>query len=350
MAAKNARVTIRDIADAAGVHFTTVSLALRNSPKLKQVTRERIRGIAANLGYAPDPMVSALVSYRSRSMPKHYQATLAWVHDWSCREELYKIAEFREYYEGALECAAECGYKVEEFWLGRKDLTPARLARIFKTRNIQGVLIPPLEIQGDALKLPYEQLSCVSFGYSMRPALIDTVTNHQHHTMSLIFQQLLALGYRRIGLAIPNGWDGKVECAWEDSLVLFYHRRPELAQIPMFREDFEDIALPRLRQWLDDYQVDVILSHQYLLEYLKKLKLSVPRDIGFASAFLERDEQYLSGVYQNNHLLGRKAVELVIEKIHRRETGLPHSPTRTLIEGVWRPGKTLRPQDLATLP
>ena len=57
------RVTLAAIAAQAGVHVTTVSLALRNSPRLPIATRDRIRKLADELGYAPDPMLQALVAY-----------------------------------------------------------------------------------------------------------------------------------------------------------------------------------------------------------------------------------------------------------------------------------------------
>jgi DNA-binding LacI/PurR family transcriptional regulator len=39
----NDRVTMREVARRAGVHVTTVSLALRNNIKLPLATRERLR-------------------------------------------------------------------------------------------------------------------------------------------------------------------------------------------------------------------------------------------------------------------------------------------------------------------
>ncbi|MFI6283393.1 LacI family DNA-binding transcriptional regulator [Streptomyces sp. NPDC051018] len=53
------RVTIRDVAAAAGVSVTTVSDALNNKGKLRQETRERIRETAASLGYRPSRVAQA---------------------------------------------------------------------------------------------------------------------------------------------------------------------------------------------------------------------------------------------------------------------------------------------------
>src|SRR5690606_18100520 len=56
------RVTLSDIAKQAEVHVTTVSLALRNHPRLPERTRKRIQKIAEELGYQPDPVLQALVA------------------------------------------------------------------------------------------------------------------------------------------------------------------------------------------------------------------------------------------------------------------------------------------------
>ena len=46
-------VTLKDVARRAGVHFTTVSLALRRHPGIPAQTRLRLMAIAKELGYSP---------------------------------------------------------------------------------------------------------------------------------------------------------------------------------------------------------------------------------------------------------------------------------------------------------
>ncbi len=62
----NELVTMAHVAKRAGVHVTTVSLALRNHPSLPEHTKERIRALAAEMGYRPDPSLRALMAYRKR--------------------------------------------------------------------------------------------------------------------------------------------------------------------------------------------------------------------------------------------------------------------------------------------
>ena len=59
------RVTIADVASAAGVSKTAVSFAFNNPERLGQATLERVLGVAHDLGYAPHPAARALSTRRS---------------------------------------------------------------------------------------------------------------------------------------------------------------------------------------------------------------------------------------------------------------------------------------------
>ncbi|MDR1281553.1 MAG: hypothetical protein LBK99_12110 [Opitutaceae bacterium] len=68
----------------------------------------------------------------------------------------------------------------------------------------------------------------------------------------------------------------------------------------------------------------------------------VPEDAGFASLNVGEADDTTSGIHQNDHLIGRKAIDLLVDMVHRNERGIPATPIRTLVEGVWHPGKTPR--------
>lgn len=59
------RVTIRDVARAAGVSVSTASKALNDQGRMTAETRNRIRTVAETLGFTPNAMARALVSQRS---------------------------------------------------------------------------------------------------------------------------------------------------------------------------------------------------------------------------------------------------------------------------------------------
>ncbi len=56
------RITIKDIAERAGVSKTTVSFAFNDPGKISAETRERVLTIATELGYVPDPVARTLIT------------------------------------------------------------------------------------------------------------------------------------------------------------------------------------------------------------------------------------------------------------------------------------------------
>lgn len=61
-------VTIKDIARIAGVHHTTVSLALRNSKALRKETIEKIQALAAEMGYRANLLAQGFRNRRSNTI------------------------------------------------------------------------------------------------------------------------------------------------------------------------------------------------------------------------------------------------------------------------------------------
>lgn len=59
-------ITIKDIAQLAGVSYSTVSKALNNSPLVKKTTKDKIIAIAKDMGYEPNFAAQRLVSKRTK--------------------------------------------------------------------------------------------------------------------------------------------------------------------------------------------------------------------------------------------------------------------------------------------
>lgn len=62
------KVTIKEVAEAAGVSVMTVSRVLNNRPDVSNTTRKRIQQIINQLGYAPNAMASSLRQGRSNTI------------------------------------------------------------------------------------------------------------------------------------------------------------------------------------------------------------------------------------------------------------------------------------------
>ncbi len=131
------RVTFLDIARAAGVDKSTVSLALSGHPRISEATRERVRAVAEKLGYAPDPALASLAALRWRGAPGRRKGlVLAFV----CDDLRKAEPELRACLAGVKRQAALLGYGVEVFSLSDYP-SAAALLRVVRQRNLRGMVI-----------------------------------------------------------------------------------------------------------------------------------------------------------------------------------------------------------------
>jgi len=339
------RVTVRDIAKRAGVHFTSVSMALRNHPRISEGTRANIKKIAKEMGYRPDAMLSALSSYRQLTRKPHYQATLAWFNAHPKRESLYKTPLYHEYYSGARERAEELGFKIEEFWLGEPGLTKARLSSILHARGIRGGLVaplPPSEFETIEF-IPWAKLSAVSLTFSLQHLRLHTVAPNQYHSMQTILHELRKLGYRRIGFASTRKFDTTNRNHWQAAFWVDYHSQPPEHRVEPLWLPPGPIPAAEFQHWVKTQRPDVITPHVWQMEdLLQKMGMQVPRDIGLVMHNVVPGERHFAGIDERGTLIGSAALEHLIAMLNHQEYGIPKTPKHLLIEGRWVNGKTVR--------
>lgn len=350
------RVTLAVIAQKAGVHVTTVSLALRNHPRLPETTRRRIQVLAEQMGYRPDPMLRALVSYRGKVMARRNTPTLAYVTNWTTRWGWKKVTAHPDFYLGAEAMANQLGYKLEHFWMREPGLTQGRLSRILYSRGIKGLIIASHGREmGDALEFDWENFSAVKIDYFPHQPVLHNVTNNQCDVARLAMQKVLAAGYRRIGFVMHRGWDHAVDHLWTAGFLCEQQALPARARIPAhlfpqplpverwLNESENDVAPePELfRQWFNRHQPEVVISKaSFVLPLLKKMGLRVPRDVAFVDVFLADPTGATAGVKQNHHTVGELAVEILAGQLQHNKYGVPGIPTTTYVEGTWHDGAT----------
>lgn len=59
------KITLKNLADACGMDISTVSRGLRNDPRVKEETKQKIRKLAAKMGYRPNWAARTLVAGKS---------------------------------------------------------------------------------------------------------------------------------------------------------------------------------------------------------------------------------------------------------------------------------------------
>lgn len=120
-------VTIKDIAKQAGVSHSTVSRALRSSPLISDETTERIRQIAAEMGYLPSAAARSLKTNRSRALG----VIVSNIDD----------PFFSEILQGIEENAQERGYSMIIAASQRDPKREENIVRDMRERGVDGVII-----------------------------------------------------------------------------------------------------------------------------------------------------------------------------------------------------------------
>lgn len=333
---------MRELAALAGCSQTTVSLALRNHPRIPAATRERILELARNHGYARDPVVSSLMtqlrsSRKARVVEKI--ALLTWWHIPGSRINQRGVA----LYDGITARAQQLGYEIEEFWAREPRMTLSRLSRILYARSIRGIVLGSMLHARGRVSLDWRHFATAAIGHTiLKPGL-----HHAAHSFSqgmmLVMRNLKRLGYTRVGYANSIEQDDMSTNGWLSAHMGYQYRvRPNDIIPPLLMAEWDKA---KLAQWIERHRIDAVVGNMHLLiDMLRDIGLRVPEDIGFASLDCLPAEDSCSGVDILRGEIGAKTVDLVVEQLQNNELGLPSHPKSVHVDGVWRDGNTLRKQ------
>jgi DNA-binding LacI/PurR family transcriptional regulator len=339
---RGAKPTQRDIARLAGVSHVTVSLALRNDPRITAATRDRVQTVAKRAGYQPDPHVAELMG-RLRTGRRGAGAVVVAFLDFVHAHYGNKGSPTsRRFFTGAEARAQQLGYKLERLLVGADGLTLERVGEILKARNIRGVLLTPATHARERLVLDWARLAAVEFGRSLAQPILHRVCNHQAHTMRLVLESLTARGYRRCGICLTEGICARVDQTWPEAFLYHSHlTRPGEAPLPPLIRPLWNEA--EFAVWFRQHRPDAVVTiHPPVLEWLRKTGVKIPAKVGFALLDWSSEMGDVAGVDQNSETVGAAALELVAAQLTQHEYGVPPSPKTILIEGVWRDGDTVR--------
>lgn len=336
-----AHTTLQDVADRAGVHRSTVALALRDHPRISEPVRRKIQALAKRLDYRINPLVSALMqSRRSGRAVKHL--TLAYVTNYPTqfgwRPEHHDRPDF---FPSAVERAADFGYRLEHFWLAEPGMTPERFCNILTVRGIPGLIIGRLPPGQNSLTLLWERFSCVALGMTLRSPRLHHVTENHFDTAWQSMQQCKDRGYRRVGFVFSEANDSpRVGDRWmsaylgQQALFPAPDRLPPCPGVPATLETFS--------AWFRRERPDALLVNHSkpVIQWLRALGREVPRDVGLIE-LEDHPRLGCSGVYYDPDKIGGLAVEMLVGLLHRHETGIPEDQHEILLTGVWQEGRTL---------
>ncbi len=336
-------VTLSQIAAACGVCKATVSIALRGDRSIPEATRNRIVEKAMQMGYHPHPYLSALMAHTRAAHPIPADIPLAFVTShhvpspW--KQGMIKPALINGLYERAL----QRGYRVEEFWLREPGMTARRLSKILYNRGIRGLIVGPLQRPRGHLLFDWDKFSAVTIGYSVTRPVLHRVISHHVHGVQLAMRQLRHRGCRRIGFAVAQEHDARVDGHFLAGYLREQQRLVASQRVPLYFPPLARWKCEGFRAWLEKHRPDAVICTEGppVLAWLKKIGKSLASVPLLIALYSDLDSpEGIGGIHQSDHEIGVATIDVLADLLHRNERGLPEIPRTLLVEPTWiDPGK-----------
>jgi DNA-binding LacI/PurR family transcriptional regulator len=187
-----ARVSIRDVAERAGVSETTVSHALSGRRPVSKMALAKVQEASEELGYRPSRVARSLRGGRTH--------TIALIVPDICNPFYPALAR------GLQEAITQAGYRTFVCDADNRSSAEDDLAIDCIEREVDGVVIAPLQAELPEVLLSAHSVPKVVLGSSavlseavLRHANVDVVVSHDELGTRMATEHLIELGHREIG-------------------------------------------------------------------------------------------------------------------------------------------------------
>jgi LacI family transcriptional regulator len=320
------------LASAAGVSKSTVSIALRNSPRLPLATRRRIQNLAEQIGYRPDPTV-ALIAGAGWRRPRGFSGlVLAYLSGGRAANAGYE--------QGARARADALGYRLETFDSCRADIV-ATLPRVLRQRGIQGVVIAPQP--GTApLALAWSEIAAAFCGTgAWQPPVSGVVADWFGGTLAA-FSEVQRRGYRRIGVVLSADDPSRRDNVARICAATYAQRSSCEAAFSLHESGPGAGQREEFSAWFHRFRPDVVMSaFPRRSPDLRSLLAKWPADLGYVALDAEPADSTVAGLDAADAAQGGRAVEIVDRLLCEHRFGPPAQIEITQLTPSWRAGASL---------
>ena len=326
--------SLSDVAGHAGVSKMTASRVLRGERYVSVGVWERVLQACETLGYRPDPDIGKLMAHMRRGRRSDSPLTLAFVWAEKTAEEIKSSWWGLELVRGARLRAEALGFRLDEFYLADKGMSPARLSEILEARGIPGFILSPLVSRSRGqVTMRWERFCSVVIGLGFARPALHRVHHHHFQGMVTAMQALKKQGFKRIGFFCGSVIIERMFGAWS-AAFLTHHPLP-LAQAETLLCLRREPTLQDLIGWAECTRPEVVIDGgQLLLQLLKGEAL--PHGAVSVTLGWQPGGEPRAGIDQQADVLGAAALDLLVEQYHHNERGLPVHPKIVMTAGRWR--------------
>jgi LacI family transcriptional regulator len=325
-------ITQRDVAQACGLHPSTVCLALKNSPSIPLATRLRIQAVATDLGYQLNVAARNLALLRNeKKIADNFP--LAWINQEPRSDHWRTNRDARVLFDGARRRASESGYHLEEIWTQEPGMNAARVVQILSARGIEGVIFPThYSFDFSLLTAGWGEFAMVGVNDHRLSEWVDVVCPDYHRNMQLALRRLRHVGFERIGLVMTSQFDAASNGLAHGCYLRHQAEARHDGPLPVcFVSDAADQSVETCSEWIGQHQPDAIIGPGAVLEAAMNVR-------GNDVAWVElhgMNERLDANVDACASDIAGVAVDCVVEKVRRFEKGTRDSTRLHLVKGCW---------------
>ena len=309
------RVSLKDLAKRLGVSIATVSRALHSNPEIGKEMQNKVKALAKELNYRPNPFAQSLRSEAPKmigvvvpNLVTHYYAAVL---------------------DGIETEARKAGYSVISANSHESQADETRAIDNFNSLHVDGIIA--CLAQDTTNYSHFEEISemgipLVFFGRTCMSERFSCVTANGDEAAQQATQHLIDTGSRRIAfIGGPNHLDmvrrrkhGYLEALRENSLPI------DRDLVACDRIDYDVAMKATLRMLEMPNRPDAILAFNDIITFaaftaIKQKGLKIPEDVALIGFTTDVHSQYvtprMSAIEDQSGLMGQTACQLLLRQI-----------------------------------
>jgi LacI family transcriptional regulator len=316
---KTGRVTIRTVAEDAGVSVAAVSKVLREAYGVSDALKERVQSSMQRLGYRPHAAARGM-----RGQTYTLGFLLPDLHN----------PFFADIMAGVNAALERTQYQPMLGISGSVAQTEKALVEAMIDRRMDGIIIIGPRVPDDELREIATRIPTVLLAYyAQGPVNFDTVNNDDQHGARLVVEHLVAAGYKNIAY-LSQELHATAAAQVTSEREVGFRAGMEAAGLAAHIQVVHSLQTPRETQhvarqllqsrhrpeaifcWTDFIALEV-------LSVARELGLSVPGDLAVVgydnTGYCDLAQNALTSIDQSGQVLGLQAARMLIERIKGRE-------------------------------
>ena len=335
-------VTLKDIADKAGVTTATVSMALNGKGSISSDTKKRIEKIAKAMGYSPNATAKALRTNKSKTLG----LIVGSLRNEFFMDIIYAVEEY----------ASKHGYIIFVCDAERSSEKVLKSLKALAARGVDGILIslgfyPDKALTGEIKRLVKDGIKVLSFTSAINIDCVPLVEPSESDSYFNIVEKLSSLGHKDVAVitAVEGSWlfNTRYQLVRRALEVSGLFNESLVAYAEMNTESGEETAYSLLSSHPEVTAVITLndLTAIGTMRAASRLGLSVPDNIsivGCDGVPLSRlVSPKLSTIVMPRYDMGARGCQMMIEMIEDKGVLIPHG---TMIACTFQEGETIAPK------